>query len=65
MKLTLLFEVCGIVVVLCRQCEGVEIALHAKQQEDGGYFFEAVWGERDALIICRVSQETLCGCGRA
>ena len=36
-------EVCGTVVELCRQGEGVEVALHAEQQEDGGFFFEALW----------------------
>ena len=35
--------VCGTVVELCRQGEGVEVALHAEQQDDGGFFFEALW----------------------
>lgn len=34
---------CGTVVELCRAGEGVEVALHAAQQEDGGFFFEALW----------------------
>ncbi len=34
---------CGTVVELCRHGEGVEVALHAEQQEDGGFFFEALW----------------------
>lgn len=33
----------GTVVELCRQGEGVEVALEAERQEDGGYFFEALW----------------------
>ena len=33
----------GTVVELCRQGEGVEVALDAEQQEDGGFFFEALW----------------------
>ncbi len=33
----------GTVVELCRQGEGVEVALDAAQQEDGGFFFEALW----------------------
>ncbi len=36
-------EVCGTVVELCRQGDGVEVALHAQQQEDGGFFFAALW----------------------
>jgi hypothetical protein len=36
-------EVCGTVVELCRQGEGVEVALNAEQQADGGFFFEALW----------------------
>ncbi len=36
-------EVCGTVVELCRQGEGVEVALQAEEQEDGGFFFEALW----------------------
>ncbi len=34
---------CGTVVELCRQGEGVEVALDAERQEDGGFFFEALW----------------------
>lgn len=34
---------CGTVVELCRQGEGVEVALSAERQEDGGFFFEALW----------------------
>ena len=34
---------CGTVVELCRQGEGVEVALDAEQQEDGGFFFAALW----------------------
>ena len=34
---------CGTVVELCRQGEGVEVGLDAEQQEDGGFFFEALW----------------------
>ncbi len=34
---------CGTVVELCRQGEGVEVALEAEQQEDGGFFFAALW----------------------
>ena len=34
---------CGTVVELCRQGEGVEMAIMAEQQEDGGFFFEALW----------------------
>ena len=30
-------EVCGTVVELCRQGDGVEVALNAEQQEDGGF----------------------------
>lgn len=33
----------GTVVELCRQGEGVEVAIRAEQQEDGGFFFEALW----------------------
>ena len=33
----------GTVIELCRQGEGVEVALSAERQEDGGYFFEALW----------------------
>ena len=36
-------EVCGTVVELCRQGEGVEVALNAEQQDDGGFFFAALW----------------------
>ena len=36
-------EVYGTVVELCRQGEGVEVALNAERQEDGGFFFEALW----------------------
>ena len=28
---------------LRRKGEGVEVALSAERQEDGGYFFEALW----------------------
>ena len=34
---------CGTVVELCRQGEGVEVALEAELQEDGGFFFAALW----------------------
>ena len=34
---------CGTVVELCRKGEVVEVALHAEQQEDGGFFFQALW----------------------
>ena len=34
---------CGTVVELSRQGEGVEVALDAEQQEDGGFFFAALW----------------------
>ncbi|MYD10733.1 MAG: hypothetical protein F4X02_11915 [Chloroflexi bacterium] len=34
---------CGTVVELCRQGEGVEVALDAERQEDGGFFFAALW----------------------
>ena len=34
---------CGTVVELCRQGEGVEVALDAELQEDGGFFFAALW----------------------
>ncbi|MCY4072488.1 MAG: hypothetical protein OXG60_14440 [Chloroflexi bacterium] len=33
----------GTVIELSRQGEGVEVALSAQRQEDGGYFFEAFW----------------------
>lgn len=33
----------GTVVELCRQGEAVEVALNAEQQEDGGFFFQALW----------------------
>ena len=33
----------GTVIELCRQGEVVEVALSAERQEDGGYFFEALW----------------------
>ena len=36
-------EYCGTVVELCRQGEGVEVALNAERQADGGFFFEALW----------------------
>ncbi len=36
-------EAYGTVVELCRRGEGVEVAIHAEQQEDGGFFFEALW----------------------
>ena len=36
-------EVCGTVVELCRRGEVVEVALNAEQQDDGGFFFEALW----------------------
>jgi len=31
------------VIELARPGEGVEVALNAQRQEDGGYFFEALW----------------------
>ncbi len=34
---------CGTVVELCRRGEAVEVALHAEQQDDGGFFFQALW----------------------
>ena len=34
---------CGTVVELCRRGEGVEVALQAERQEDGGFFFQALW----------------------
>ncbi len=34
---------CGTVVELCRRGEGVEVAIRAEQQADGGFFFEAIW----------------------
>ncbi len=34
---------CGTVMELCRPGEGVEVALNAEQQADGGFFFEALW----------------------
>lgn len=34
---------CGTVVELCRRGEGVEVALNAERQADGGFFFAAVW----------------------
>ena len=33
----------GTVVELCRPGETVEVALRAEQQEDGGFFFAALW----------------------
>ena len=33
----------GTVIELCRRGEGVEVAINAQRQEDGGYFFEALW----------------------
>ncbi len=33
----------GTVIELARPGEGVEVALSAERQEDGGYFFEALW----------------------
>jgi len=33
----------GTVIELARPGEGVEVALNAQLQEDGGYFFEALW----------------------
>lgn len=33
----------GTVVELCRRGERVEVAIRAEQQEDGGFFFEALW----------------------
>ena len=34
---------CGTVVELCLQGEGVEVALNAQRQADGGFYFEALW----------------------
>ena len=34
---------CGTVVELCRKGEGVEAAISAEQQADGGFFFDALW----------------------
>ena len=34
---------CGTVLELCRRGEGVEVALRAEQQEDGGFYFQALW----------------------
>ena len=36
-------DTCGTVVELCRQGEGVEVAVEAEQQEDGGFYFKALW----------------------
>ncbi len=36
-------DACGTVIELCRQGEDVEVALRAEQQDDGGFFFEALW----------------------
>ena len=33
----------GTVIELCRRGEGVEVAINAQRQEDGGYFFETLW----------------------
>ena len=33
----------GTVIELCRRGEVVEVAVNAQRQEDGGYFFEALW----------------------
>lgn len=33
----------GTVVELCRRGEGVEVAINAQRQDDGGYFFETLW----------------------
>ena len=33
----------GTVVELCRAGESVEVAVKAAQQEDGGFYFEALW----------------------
>lgn len=33
----------GIVIELSRRGEVVELAVNAQRQEDGGYFFEALW----------------------
>ena len=34
---------CGTVLELCRPGEGVEVALNAERQDDGGFYFEALW----------------------
>ena len=34
---------CGTVVELCRPGDGVEVALNAQRQDDGGFFFDALW----------------------
>ena len=34
---------CATLMDLRRQGEGVEVALSAQRQADGGYFFEALW----------------------
>ena len=36
-------DACGTVIELCRQGEGVEAALRAEKQEDGGFYFEELW----------------------
>ena len=33
----------GTVIELARPGEGVEVAVNAQRQEDGGYFFDALW----------------------
>ena len=33
----------GTVIELSRRGEAVELAINAAKQEDGGYFFEALW----------------------
>lgn len=33
----------GTVIELSRRGEGVEVAVNAQRQEDGGYFFDALW----------------------
>lgn len=33
----------GTVIELARRGEGVEVAVNAQRQEDGGYFFDALW----------------------
>ena len=33
----------GTVVELCRRGEGVEVAINAQRQDDGGYYFETLW----------------------
>ena len=38
LKQALIPAACGTVVELCRQGEGVEVAIMAEQQEDGGFF---------------------------